>query len=287
MVFFSHHAIWLNSISCYFKSHCVMQPLYVKIDQPFSTKKVILNLALNIVNLTLIIFFQSSSVNCYSEAEKHGASLLCAFNRRFDPTRVKVRKEVKAGRIGQLQMVKTTSRDNPLPSVDYLRISGGIFHDCAIHDIDVIMWIVGEFPTTVYAQAHAFRSTIAAIDDVDTVAITMKFPGGVIAQIDLSRFAAYGYDQRLEAFGSNSMLQSQNARASSVCVSDDKGLQDDVYMFPFWERYAESYKNELDHFLDVIEGKPCSVKREEVLMASKVASACQESYKTGKPVHIT
>ena len=183
-------------------------------------------------------------------------------------------------------MVKTSSRDSPLPSIDYLKISGGIFHDCGIHDIDLIMWIVGEVPTTVYAQAHAFHSSIAELNDVDTVAITMKFPSGVIAQIDLSRFAAYGYDQRLEAFGSNGMLQSQNAPASSVCFSDNKGVQDDVYMFSFPQRFAESYVNELDHFFDVIEGRPCSVKKEEALMACKVASACQESFKTGKPVCI-
>eukprot|EP00112_Aurelia_sp_Birch-Aquarium-sp1_P016750 Seg382.13 transcript_id=Seg382.13/GoldUCD/mRNA.D3Y31 product="Myo-inositol 2-dehydrogenase" protein_id=Seg382.13/GoldUCD/D3Y31 len=224
---------------------------------------------------------------CYKEAERHKVPLFCAFNRRFDPAHSKVRSEVKSGKVGQLQVVKTCSRDSPSPPIDYLKASPGIFHDCGIHDIDLIMWIVGEKPTTVYTQAHAFRKDIAAIDDVDTVAITMKFPSGVLAMIDLSRFAAYGYDQRLEAFGSKGMVESKNLSKSSFCLSNGSGISDDVIQFSFQQRFAESYEIELDHFLDSINGEELIVTKDSTLAACKVAQACEDSCKSGETVKLT
>ena len=136
--------------------------------------------------------------NCYVEASKVQLPLLCAFNRRFDSGFAGIRKQVEEGKIGKVHLVKTTSRDSPLPSLSYLKVSNGMFHDCAVHDIDVVCWIVGEEPYEVYAQSHAHSSDIADINDVDTIAIVMKFPSGVLSIIDLSRHSSYGYDQRLE-----------------------------------------------------------------------------------------
>ena len=213
--------------------------------------------------------------------------MLCAFNRRFDPAHSKVRNEVKSGKVGQLQVIKTCSRDSPFPPIGYLKGSPGIFHDCGIHDIDLIMWIVGEKPATVYAQAHAFHKEIADINDVDTVAVTMKFPSGVLAMIDLSRYAAYGYDQRLEAFGKKGMVESKNLSKSSFCLSNGSGISDDVIHFSFQERFAESYKIELDHFLDAINGQELIVTKDSTLSACRVAQACADSYKSGKIVELT
>ena len=81
-----------------------------------------------------------------------GRPLFCAFNRRFDPSFAAVRAKVRAGSVGHVQMIKTTSRDSPLPSMDYLKISGGIFHDCAVHDIDMVTWILGEYPSKVSSK---------------------------------------------------------------------------------------------------------------------------------------
>ena len=135
---------------------------------------------------------------CYDLAEKVKKPLFCAFNRRFDPNIRSVREQAKGGKIGKLYQIRTTSRDSPLPSIAYLKISNGIFHDCAVHDIDEVCWIVGEEPCSVFAQGSAFDPEIRAIGDVDTVAIVLKFPCGVIASIDLNRHSQYGYDQRLE-----------------------------------------------------------------------------------------
>ena len=81
-----------------------------------------------------------------------------------------------------------------------------MLHDCSVHDIDVICWILGEYPRTVYMQAHSFIREIGELGDVDQVNITMKFPSGVIAAIDLNRDSCYGYDQRIEVHPSPTLV---------------------------------------------------------------------------------
>ena len=137
-------------------------------------------------------------VQCYNIAVQNKCPLYCAFQRRFDPGMAKLRNQVVEGKIGKLFQLKTTSRDSPRPSIDYLKTSGGMYHDTSVHDIDVICWIVGEEPVGVFALGSAFDPEIASIGDVDTIVVTLKFPSGVLAVSDLSRHANYGYDMRLE-----------------------------------------------------------------------------------------
>ena len=135
---------------------------------------------------------------CYKEAERAKLPLFCAFNRRFDPAFYDLRERVRRGDLGKVHCISTTSRDSPLPSMSYLKISNGMYHDCAVHDIDTVCWILGEEPSHVYAQGHAQKKEIADIDDVDTVVIVLTFPSGVLASVNLSRHSTYGYDQRME-----------------------------------------------------------------------------------------
>ena len=139
-------------------------------------------------------------IQCYNIAEKNGCPLYCAFQRRFDPGMSKLRNHAVEGKIGKVFQIKSTSRDEPRPTIEYLKTSGGMFHDTAVHDIDIICWIVGEEPVGVFAQASTFDPEIASIGDVDTIAITLKFPSGVLALMDLNRHANYGYDMRLEVY---------------------------------------------------------------------------------------
>ena len=137
--------------------------------------------------------------SCYDAAAKVNRPLFCAFNRRFDPGMSKIQQQVKEGKIGQIYQIKTTSRDSPRPSIDYIKISTGMYHDCGVHDIDMVCWIVGEEPVGVMAVGVCFDPEVKVIGDIDTVAIILKFPSGVLATIDLNRHSNYGYDQRLEA----------------------------------------------------------------------------------------
>ncbi|EDO37815.1 predicted protein [Nematostella vectensis] len=228
----------------------------------------------------------ASTEACYDEAEKQGLPLFCALNRRFDPGFRSIIESAKKGKVGQIHMIKQTSRDSPLPSMEYLKISNGIFHDCAVHDIDVVSTIAGEAPSTIYAQAHSFVPGIKAMGDVDAVAITLKFPCGMMAQIDLDRLAVYGYDQRLEVFGDKGMLRCENMRPTAVQLSSGDGTLQERNLFSFPQRYAESYFNQLNHFIDVVKGQAeMEVKKENVMLACKIASACEHSYKTGTVVN--
>lgn len=233
---------------------------------------------------------QADTVKCYEIAEKTGTPLFCAFNRRFDPSYSAVRDRVRRGEIGHVHMIKTVARDSPLPTIDYLKISGGIFHDCMVHDIDMLTWVVGEFPDKVSVLADANIPEIKAIGDFDTVGATLHFPSGTVGMIDLSRNSTYGYDQRLEVFGPKGVVQADNERPLSA-IHREHGVQGMVgppIWYSFASRFMIAYRRELDHFIDIVHGKAESmVKSKEILAVSKIATACEESARTGKIVNLT
>jgi myo-inositol 2-dehydrogenase/D-chiro-inositol 1-dehydrogenase len=182
-------------------------------------------------------------------------------------------------------MIKMTSRDSPLPPLEYLKISNGIYHDCAVHDIDIITWIFGERPLSVYTAAHSFIKEIEAMNDVDTLVVVLKFPSGGMGLVDISRFASFGYDQRCEVFGGKGMLVQHNYQPSNVQFSGESGSSTGRIYHSFPERYAESYVKALDHFVDVIQGKcTAEITKESTLLASEIVEACEQSRKTGQAV---
>lgn len=182
-------------------------------------------------------------------------------------------------------MVKMTSRDSPLPPFDYLRTSQGIFHDCAVHDIDVLAWVFGEKPVSVYTTAHSFIKEIGDMNDVDSVAIVVKFPSGGIGLVDLSRFSIFGYDQRMEVFGEKGMLVQHNYKPTNVEFSGKTGSSMDRIYHSFPERYAESYCAVMEHFLDIIEGKcTADITKESTLLSCEIIQACEDSLASGQAV---
>jgi len=222
---------------------------------------------------------------CYLEAQKHHVPLLCGYQRRHDPTFSQLQETCKKGGIGTLQICKTMSRDNPVPTLAYLKISGGIFHDCGSHDIDLCRWILNEDPDEVFCVASAFRKEIAEINDFDTVLITMKYPSGALASIDLSREAVYGYDQRIEVLGSGGMLQAENKQPTSMVLHNKQGITIDPNCYSFPQRYEHAYAKELDHFADVVLGKVVpKLTHDDARKVAIIADAAEESCRTGKPV---
>jgi myo-inositol 2-dehydrogenase/D-chiro-inositol 1-dehydrogenase len=222
---------------------------------------------------------------CYNEAAKHKIPLLCGYQRRSDPSFVQLQETCRKGGVGTLQIVKTMSRDNPVPTLAYLKISGGIFHDCGSHDIDLCRWILNEDPDEVYCVASAFRKEIAEINDFDTVLITLKYPSGALGSIDLSREAVYGYDQRIEVHGSGGMVQAMNRQPTSMVLSTKQGVSIDPNCYSFPQRYEHAYAKELDHFADVVEGKAVpKLTHDDARKVAIIADAAEESCRTGKPV---
>jgi len=224
---------------------------------------------------------------CYNESKKLNVPLLCAYQRRHDDSFARAREHIRNGGIGKIQMVRTSSRDHPYPTMNYLKISGKIFHDCASHDMDMVRWLTGEDPIEVFAVGSAFNSEIGSMKDWDTIMITMKFPSGVIANIDNSRFAAYGYDQRIEILGDKGMVQAMNQTPTSVVYSSENGISTDPYHFSFPQRYEKTYASELAHFVQVVRGKVApALTHDDIRKVTIIANACEHSCETGKPVKV-
>jgi len=222
---------------------------------------------------------------CYNEAKKNGVPLLCGYQRRYDPSFRQLQESCRKGAVGTLQIVKTTSRDNPVPTLAYLKISGKIFHDCGSHDIDICRWVLGEDPVEVFAVASSFNQDIKAMDDWDTVLISLKFPSGAIASIDLSRKAAYGYDQRIEVLGDQGMVQAMNKQPTTMILSNQNGIKEDPNCYSFPQRYVEAYALELDHFADIITKKiEPLLSHDDARKVNIIADGAELSAQTGKPV---
>jgi myo-inositol 2-dehydrogenase/D-chiro-inositol 1-dehydrogenase len=224
----------------------------------------------------------------YEKARKMQQPLFSAFNRRFDPSFAAVRNRVRGGEVGKVLTVKVCSRDSPLPSLDYLRTSGGIFHDCAVHDIDMTLYVMGEYPTRVTAAASANIPEIAGIGDHDTVGILFTFGSGAVSMVDLSRQCSYGYEQRLEVFGEKGMIKAENQQPiHNVESYTGRSVVKAPIAYSFPSRYAEGYELEMLHFLDVLRGRTqVSVDSRDVLAVSKIATACEESIRKGSTVEL-
>lgn len=225
---------------------------------------------------------------CYRLAKEKGVVLLTAFNRRFDPSFADIRDRVANGEIGPIHVIKSCARDSPRPTIEYLASSGGIYHDCAVHDIDMLLWVTGEFPTRVSAHGVAFHDDIRAINDHDSVGIMLTFPSGAVGMIDLDRNSPYGYDQRVEVFGPKGMLSASNLRPKGVVSESSSGTSQTPIYYSFVSRYAESYATEWEHFIDCVKGKTeCTIREYQSLASFIVADAAEKSARTGQQINLT
>jgi myo-inositol 2-dehydrogenase / D-chiro-inositol 1-dehydrogenase len=224
------------------------------------------------------------------ELEPLGTPVMMAFNRRFDPTNARIREAIDRGEIGDVRQVILTSRDPGLPPRDYLAHSGGIFRDMVIHDFDTARFLLGEEPVEVFAFAGRLvdPELVAALDDHDTVGVLLRTESGRQCVITCCREAVYGYDQRVEVFGSRGMLQNDNLRPTMLRRSDADTTEAREPLLPFFlERYAEAYRNEMDAFLAAIKnGTPMPTSPIDGRRALRLADAAAESVQTGRAVRV-
>ncbi|MBV8654282.1 MAG: inositol 2-dehydrogenase [Alphaproteobacteria bacterium] len=225
---------------------------------------------------------------CLAVAEAAGTVLMIGFNRRFDPNFAKLHEQLRAGRIGKLEMLSITSRDPGPPPLAYIKVSGGLFRDMMIHDLDMARFLLGEEPVELFATASCLVDpAIGAAGDVDTALVTMKTASGTLCQISNSRRASYGYDQRIEAHGSKGMLRAGNVTQSTLEYSGADGIVGEKPLHFFLERYAEAYRRELDHFIAAVTGgtKPVTGGADG-LRALALADAAVEAAKSGRVVRV-
>jgi len=193
---------------------------------------------------------------CADAVGRAGVTCLIGFNRRYDPTFAALKQRLDAGEIGQPEMLIQTSRDPGAPPVEYIKVSGGIFKDMLIHDFDIFRWILADEAATVYATGSCLVDpAIERAGDVDSTAVTIRTRRGLLAQINTTRRAVYGYDQRFEVLGSKGMLQAGNHRPTEVSAATTTAVSIDKPEHFFLERYRAAYAAEMAHFFEVLAGR--------------------------------
>ncbi len=221
-------------------------------------------------------------------ARNAGVKLMMGFNRRFDPDFMMAHKTVASGKIGNVQIVKITSRDPGLPPIDYIRNSGGLFMDMAIHDFDMARYMMNKKVVEVFAKGLVMvDKAVGEAGDIDTALTTLTFEDGTYAVIDNSRKAVYGYDQRIEVFGNSGMVQVENNQHNRNILYNENGIHQALPLDFFMDRYADSYLSEMSMFIDALTNdKPVPVGAEDALEATRIAVAAGLSMKEGRPVRL-
>jgi len=221
--------------------------------------------------------------------EKSGIKFQVGFNRRFDSNFRRIKKAVESGEIGDPYIIHVISRDPEPPSIDYVKSSGGIFLDMTIHDFDMVRYIIGDEVEEVYVVAGVMvDERIGEVGDLDTAIITLRFRNGVMGTIDNCRKAVYGYDQRVEVFGSKGVISAQNNYPNNTVRGDETGFHRDPPLRFFMERYIESYVEEMKEFVNaVLNDGQVPVGGIDGKIPVVMGMAARKSYDENRPVKLS
>ena len=211
------------------------------------------------------------------------------FNRRFDHNHCAIRDAVIENKVGDVHIIKITSRDPEPPSAEYVKGSGGIFLDMMIHDFDMARYLSGSEVKEVYATgAVLIDPEIGKAGDVDTAIVVLTMANGALAVIDNSRQAVYGYDQRTEVFGSKGCAKVENDTKSLIEVSTKNSVESQKPLYFFLDRYMDSYANEIIDFINSVQnGVQIKCGIEDAIRPVEIALAASKSLKEHRPVLIS
>ena len=220
--------------------------------------------------------------------ERAGVKLQVGFNRRFDPGFQRARELVAAGKIGVPQLLRISSRDPQPPPLDYVKVSGGLFLDMMIHDFDMARFLMGEEVTELMATGHCLIDpAIGTCGDVDTAVVLLKFQSGALGTIDNSRRAVYGYDQRIEVFGSGGSVVVGNKTPTEVVIHNAESIQHDKPLHFFLERYQEAYLAEMGEFVaSILDDRTPCVGGADGKISVAMGYAALESIRSGRFVKV-
>jgi myo-inositol 2-dehydrogenase / D-chiro-inositol 1-dehydrogenase len=221
---------------------------------------------------------------CVSAVRQAGVVCMIGFQRRFDPTFAALKQRLDKGEIGTPEVLVITSRDPGPPPAAYIASSGGVFKDMLIHDFDIFRWILGGEAVSVHATGGCpGMPEVAAAGDLSHTAVTLRTRDGALCQINTSRRAAYGYDQRFEVLGSKGLLQAGNVRPTEVVAWGDQAISSDKPEAFFLERYRAAYALEIEHFFDaLVNGTPVRTTIEDGVKALELAELATRSWREGK-----
>mmetsp|Transcript_14088 Transcript_14088/g.30347 ORF Transcript_14088/g.30347 Transcript_14088/m.30347 type:complete len:353 (-) Transcript_14088:416-1474(-) len=219
---------------------------------------------------------------------KAGVKLQVGFQRRFDANFMRVQSAVAKGEIGDPYMLSIVSRDPTPPPIEYVKQSGGLLYDMAIHDMDMARFVMGCEAVEVSTMAASFSPEISAVGDVTTAVVTLRFENGALGTIQCCRKAVYGYDQRIEVLGSMGAVEIGNNYPNTAVVSTAGGVARDLPLNFFMDRYADAYASEIVQFLDaVVNDKPTKVQGVDGKIPVVMALAAAKSLRERRVVKIS
>ncbi len=219
--------------------------------------------------------------------DEAGVQLQIGFNRRFDANHARVKQAIERGEIGEAHTMTIISRDPAPPPIDYIKVSGGLMMDMMIHDFDLSRFLLGEVEE-IYALGDVkVDPAIGEAGDIDTAKVMLRFESGAFGSIENSRQAVYGYDQRVEVFGSKGAATTGNWHPNAVTISDAMSVRRDLPLHFFVERYFESYVSEMIAFVDAIaNGKTVPVVGNDGRVPVVMAMAGMRSLRENRPVRL-
>jgi len=221
-----------------------------------------------------------------AKADGKKVKLQIGFNRRFDSNFRRIRELIREGAIGDPHILRITSRDPSPPPIEYVKVSGGLFLDMMIHDFDMARYLIGAEVEELFAYGEVrVQKEIGEAGDVDTALVSLKFENGVIGAIDNSRKAVYGYDQRVEVFGSKGMVSTENNTPNRVSLSTAEAVKGDLPLNFFMDRYIDSYIREMEAFVRcIVEDTEPPVTGMDGKIPVILGQSAKRSCELGKPV---
>jgi len=230
------------------------------------------------------VAFQIEEIEeCFDACEKNGVPLLVGFHRRNDPHFVKFKNALEKHKPAHI--IRIVNRDHPLPAPEQFVHLGSIFEDFLIHDFDSALWLVGGAPDRIYSVGKQMLPGLQGTTVLDTALVSISYPNGTQVSIEASRYSAGGLDQRLEAITQNATLMVNNPLRSELVVIDSERNVHDVFEYSFPQRYYEAYKNEVQHFIDVIISKvKPKVSREDCVLVARMVQAAAKSHEEKRHV---
>jgi myo-inositol 2-dehydrogenase/D-chiro-inositol 1-dehydrogenase len=217
-----------------------------------------------------------------------GVPFQIGFNRRFDPGHQSVRDAVAGGAVGDVHLLRISSRDPAPPPLAYVKVSGGIFLDMTIHDFDMARYVAGSEVVDVHARGTVrIDPGFAEAGDVDTALVTLQHENGCLTAIDNSRQAVYGYDQRVEAFGSLGVASSENPSAHAGVLRTANGTSSALLPYFYLERYLPSYIREWEAFVAAVStGETPPVGAADARAPLVIGLAAWRSLREGRAVRV-
>ncbi|MFV0359328.1 Gfo/Idh/MocA family oxidoreductase [Tropicimonas sp.] len=224
-----------------------------------------------------------------TQVEASGVPVMLGFQRRYDPNFRTVRDRIAAGTSGRLEQLVMHTRDPGPPPVSYVRVSGGMLRDQAVHDFDQARYMTGEEIASLYAIGNCqIDPDIGAAGDIDSLMVTMLTASGRMVQMSNNRRGPLGYDQRLEAHCAREVLFIDNRPQNDLRIAGPEGALSAPPMDYFIARFEAAYRNEMIAFVEMIRnGTPPLAGIRDGLEAQRLAEAALVSIATGAPVALS